>query len=139
VIGAVFGGAAVLLLPVLLTSPMRWVATGPGLAVAAYLAVLTTALAYLLYARGLRTTAVTTATTLGLAEPAVAAVLGLAVLGEHLTATGLAGLGILAISLAITAWPGSRSDAARVAPASAAGTAAAECTGCRNEPARSRW
>jgi hypothetical protein len=31
--------------------------------------VLTTALAYLLYARGLRTTAVTTATTLGLAEP----------------------------------------------------------------------
>ena len=60
-------------------------ATARGLAVATYLAVLTTALAYLLYARGLRTTAVTTATTLGLAEPAVAAVLGLAVLGEHLT------------------------------------------------------
>ena len=52
-------------------------ATGHGLAVATYLAVLTTALAYLPYARGLRTTAVTTATTLGLAEPAVAAVLGL--------------------------------------------------------------
>ena len=42
---------------------MAGVATGPGLAVATYLAVLTTALAYLLYARGLRTTAVTTATT----------------------------------------------------------------------------
>jgi drug/metabolite transporter, DME family len=72
---------------------MSRVATGQGLAVATYLAMLTTALAYLLYARGLRTTAVTTATTLGLAEPAVAAVLGLAVRGEHLTATGLAGLG----------------------------------------------
>jgi DME family drug/metabolite transporter len=71
---------------------MSWVATGRGLAVATYLAVLTTALAYLLYARGLRTTAVTTATTLGLAEPAIAAVLGLAVLSEHLTITGLAGL-----------------------------------------------
>jgi len=105
VVGAIFGGAAVLLIPVLFTSPMGWVATGRGLAVATYLAVLTTALAYLLYARGLRTTAVTTATTLGLAEPAVAAVLGLIVLGEHLTAAGLAGLGILAISLVILAWP----------------------------------
>ena len=108
VVGAIFGGAAVLLLPALFTSPMGWVATGAGLAVATYLAVLTTALAYLLYARGLRTTAVTTATTLGLAEPAVAAVLGLAVLGEHLTTTGFAGLGVLAISLIIAAWPSQR-------------------------------
>jgi DME family drug/metabolite transporter len=112
VVGAVFGGAAVLLLPVLFTSPMSWAGTGRGLAVAAYLAVLTTTLAYLLYARGLRTTAVTTATTLGLAEPAIAAVLGLAVLGEHLTTAGLAGLGVLAISLVIAAWPGGRRPAA---------------------------
>ena len=112
VVGAIFGGAAVLLLPVLFTSPMSWVATGRGLAVATYLAVLTTALAYLLYARGLRTTAVTTATTLGLAEPAIAAVLGLAVLGEHLTTTGLAGLGVLAVSLVIAAWPSQRRPAA---------------------------
>ena len=92
---------------------MSWVATGRGLAVAAYLAVLTTALGYLLYARGLRTTVVTTATTLGLAEPAVAAVLGLAVLGEHLTPTGFAGLGVLAVGLAIAAWPARRPTAAR--------------------------
>jgi DME family drug/metabolite transporter len=92
--------------------PMSWVTTGQGLAVATYLAVLTTvlttALAYLLYARGLRTTAVTTATTLGLAEPAVAAVLGLAVLGQRLTITGLAGLGVLAVGLVIAAWPARR-------------------------------
>jgi DME family drug/metabolite transporter len=114
--------------------------------------VLTTALAYLLYARGLRTTAVTTATTLGLAEPAVAAVLGLALLGEHLTATGTAGLGILATGLVITAWPSRRpaagsgrgegqprGAAAQVAPARAVDGAAAECTGCRSERGRSRW
>jgi drug/metabolite transporter, DME family len=112
VVGAIFGGAAVLLLPVLFTSPMSWMATARGLAVATYLAVLTTALAYLLYARGLRTTAVTTATTLGLAEPAVAAVLGLAVLGEHLTPAGFAGLGVLAIGLVIAAWPARRPPAA---------------------------
>ena len=30
VVGAIFGGAAVLLMPALFTSPMSWVATGPG-------------------------------------------------------------------------------------------------------------
>jgi len=100
-----FGGAAVLLSPLPFISPMGWVATGRGLAVAGYLAVLTTALAYLLYARGLRTTPVTTATTLGLAEPAIAAVLGLTVLGERLSVAGFCGLAVLAIALLTLAWP----------------------------------
>jgi DME family drug/metabolite transporter len=52
VVGAIFGGAAVLLIPALFTSLMSWVATGQGLGVATYLAVLTTALAYLIYAPG---------------------------------------------------------------------------------------
>ena len=105
VVGGMFGGAAVLLSPVLFISPMGWVATGRGLAVGVYLAVLTTTLAYLLYARGLRTTPVTTATTLGLAEPAIAAVLGLTVLGERLSVTGFCGLAVLAIALLTLAWP----------------------------------
>ena len=105
VIGAMFGGAAVLLLPVLFTSPVGWVATGRGLAVTGYLAVLTTAVGYLLYARGLRTTPVTTATTFGLAEPAIAAVLGLTLLGEHLGGAGFAGLAVLAGGLVTMAWP----------------------------------
>jgi drug/metabolite transporter, DME family len=105
VIGAIFGGAAVLLLPVLAVGSVGWLATGRGLAVTGYLAVLTTAAGYLLYARGLRTTPVTTATTLGLAEPAVAAVLGLTILGERLSAAGFAGLAVLAAGLMILAWP----------------------------------
>ena len=110
VMGAMFGGAAVLLVPVLFISPVGWLATGRGLAVAGYLAVLTTALAYLLYARGLRTAPVTTATTYGLAEPAIAAVLGLTVLGEHLDVAGFAGLGVLALGLVALAWPARGND-----------------------------
>jgi drug/metabolite transporter, DME family len=105
VIGGIFGGAAVLLLPVLFVSPVGWVATGRGLAVIAYLGVITTAAGYLLYARGLRTTPVTTATTLGLAEPAIAAVLGLTVLREQLGTAGFAGLAVLAVGLVTLAWP----------------------------------
>jgi DME family drug/metabolite transporter len=119
VIGAIFGGAAVLLLPVLVTGHVGWLATGRGLAVAGYLAVLTTAAGYLLYARGLRTTPVTTATTLGLAEPAIAAVLGLTVLGEQLSAAGFAGLAVLAAGLMTLAWPtgGSKDRGADLPPA----------------------
>ena len=129
VIGAIFGGAAMLLLPVLVTSPVGWLATGRGLAVSGYLAVLTTAAGYLLYARGLRTIPVTTATTLGLAEPAIAAVLGLTVLGEQLTAAGFAGLAVLATGLMALAWPtrGSKdrdiSRSADLPPAPANGSA----------------
>jgi hypothetical protein len=47
-----------------------------------------------------------------LAEPAVAAVFGLAVLSERLTITGLAGLGVLAVGLVIAAWPARRPAAA---------------------------
>ena len=49
---------------------------------------MTTAVAYLLYGRGLRTVPAPVAVTLGLAEPVVAALLALVVLGEQLTASG---------------------------------------------------
>ncbi|KAB2365068.1 EamA family transporter [Actinomadura montaniterrae] len=97
--GALFGAAAALLVPVLAAEPAGWLLTGPGAATALYLGAVTTGLGYVLFARGLRGTPATTATTLTLAEPAVAAVLGTAVLGEHLGATAYAGLGLLAASL----------------------------------------
>jgi DME family drug/metabolite transporter len=103
VVGALFGGAAILLVPVLLTQPIRWLATGSGLLVALYLGVATTGLGYVLYGRGLRTTPVTTATTLGLAEPAVAALLGVVLLHEHLTGLAIAGLALIGLGLVATA------------------------------------
>jgi drug/metabolite transporter, DME family len=103
VVGALFGGAAVLLLPVLLSSEPGTLLTGSGLLVTLYLGAVTTGLGYVLYARGLRTTPVATATTLGLAEPAVAALLGLAVLSEHLGGVALIGLAVLGGSIVLLA------------------------------------
>ncbi|GAA2145882.1 DMT family transporter [Actinomadura napierensis] len=99
VAGALFGGAAVLLLPVLAAGPAGWLLTGSGAATALYLGTVTTGLGYVLFARGLRGTPATTATTLTLAEPAVAAVLGTAVLGEHLGGAACGGLALLGASL----------------------------------------
>lgn len=103
VVGALFGGAAVLLIPVLLSRGPGTLLSGPGLLVTLYLGAVTTGLGYVLYARGLRTTPVAAATTLGLAEPAVAALLGLVVLSEHLGGIALIGLAVLGGSIVLLA------------------------------------
>ena len=100
VMGLLFGGAAVLLAPVLAATSPGWLLTGRGISVTAYLGVITTVVAYLLYGRGLRTVAAPVAVTLGLAEPVVAAFLGLVVLGERLTGPALAGLALVGLALA---------------------------------------
>lgn len=112
VLGALFACAGVLLLPVLLATGPGWLFTGRGAAGAVYLGVVTTGVGYLLYGRGLRTTPVAVATTLTLAEPAVAAVLGLALLHEHLGPVAVGGLAVLAASLVVLTWPSRRSPAA---------------------------
>jgi DME family drug/metabolite transporter len=99
VVAGLFGGAALVLLPVLLAGSPGWLLTGRGIGLTVYLGGLTTAVGYVLYARGLRTTTAATATTLTLTEPAVAALLGLLVLGEHLGGVAVAGLVLLAGSL----------------------------------------
>ncbi len=106
VLGTMFGAAALLVRPVVAASGIRWLMTVRGAAVALHLALVTTFLAYRLFARGLRHTAAQVATTLTLAEPAVAAVLGVAVLGERLPAVSWCGLAALAASLAFLSWPG---------------------------------
>jgi DME family drug/metabolite transporter len=108
VMGVLFGGAAVIMVPVLLWRGTEWLAEPRGLLAAVYLGVGATALSYFLYGRGLRTTPVATAATLALAEPAVAALLGLLVLGERLTLVSIAGLVLLAISLVVVAVPEKR-------------------------------
>jgi DME family drug/metabolite transporter len=113
VMGVMFGGAALIMLPVLALTGPGWLARPGGLVTALYLGCATTALAYLLYGRGLRTTPVATAATLALAEPAVAALLGLVVLREHLAAVSWAGLVLLGVSLLAVALP----EGGRTAPA----------------------
>ncbi|HEY5359461.1 MAG TPA: EamA family transporter [Streptosporangiaceae bacterium] len=101
VMGVLFGGAAIVLAPVLAATSPGWVLSGRGLAVTAYLGLVTTAAAYLLYGRGLRTVTAPVAVTLGLAEPVVAAVLGVLVPGERLTGPALAGLVLVGVAIAI--------------------------------------
>jgi DME family drug/metabolite transporter len=112
VMGALFGGAAVLLAPVLAATSPGWLLGGRGLAVTAYLGLVTTVAAYLLYGYGLRSVAVPTAVTLGLAEPVVAALLGVAVLGERLTAPALAGLALVGLAIVILTASGRRVNTA---------------------------
>jgi DME family drug/metabolite transporter len=74
---------------------------GRSLALLAWLGVAATAAAYLLFVAGLERVSASTAGTLSLAEPLVAAVLGLAVLGERMTAASGAGLVLLLGGLAV--------------------------------------
>ncbi|WHT20755.1 EamA family transporter [Crossiella sp. CA-258035] len=109
VMGLLFAGGGLVLLPMLL---WRWPggldggdpAWLSGLAVVGYLVLVPTVLAYLLFGAGLRVLPAATVATLTLAEPVVAALLGVLVLGEPFTAGGgigallvLAGLGLLAL------------------------------------------
>lgn len=105
VMAAMFGGAGLLLAPVLLGGDPRWLLSWRGALVAAWLALAATAVAYLLYGRGLRTTPPAAAATLSLAEPAVAAGLGLVVLGEDASWATAAGLALIGAGLAAMTVP----------------------------------
>jgi DME family drug/metabolite transporter len=105
VMAAGFGGAAVLLLPVLAVAGPSFLATPGGLGLALYLAAIPTALAYVLFSRGLRTLTSGETATLVLAEPLTAAALGVAALGEQPSATAAAGAVLVLCGLAVLALP----------------------------------
>ncbi|MFF4657403.1 DMT family transporter [Streptomyces sp. NPDC001381] len=108
VMGVLFGAAGLLVLPLFLFVDMRWLATADGAAVTVYLALFTVYLAYRLFGHGLRRTPASVATSLTLAEPAVAAVLGVTVLGERLPSVSWCGLAVLALGLVLLTVPGRR-------------------------------
>ncbi|WP_371659755.1 DMT family transporter [Streptomyces sp. NBC_00280] len=105
VMGVLFGAAGLLVLPLVLCVDTHWLATTRGAAVAVYLALFTVQLAYRLFGYGLRRTPASMATSLTLAEPAVAAVLGVTVLGERLPAASWCGLAVLAVGLVMLTAP----------------------------------
>jgi len=101
VMGAIFGLGGVLLLPVLLLTGAPIVETGHNLAIVAYLALVPMFVGYVLFGRGLSAVSASTATTLSLLEPAVAAVIAVLVLHEALPALGWVGMAILLASLVL--------------------------------------
>lgn len=101
--GAVFGLAGALSVPVLLLAGAGPLSTPAGLVQVAWLGLVTTTLAYVLFGYGLARLGAPTVATLTLAEPLTATVLGLLVLHERLAPTTLAGLAVLAAGLVVLA------------------------------------
>lgn len=101
----IFCLGAVLLLPLLLTTDLHWVIQPDGALVVLHLGLVTTTLAYILFARGLTRSFVATTVTLSLAEPLTAGLLGVVVLGEQLTLLALLGIGLLATGLVLLSIP----------------------------------
>jgi len=97
----VFGGGAVLLLPVLVIGDLGWVGSTAGIGSALWLGLMATTAAYVFYGKGLAVTPVTTVATLVLAEPLTALVLATGVLGEPLTFTSIVGAALVTIGLLI--------------------------------------
>ncbi len=118
--GAVFGGAALASLPILLLSDLAWLVTPEGLAMALWLGLITTTLGYVLFGRGLSTLSAPTVSTLTLAEPLTASLLALLVLNEQLSASGVAGFIVLAAALVVLSAAAVRRPAGRVVSSLAA-------------------
>jgi DME family drug/metabolite transporter len=103
-----FGLAALLLVPVLVLAGGQDLLSGGGIATAVYLGAIPTALAYVLFARGLRRLQAGETATLTLAEPLTAAALGAVVLGERPGTVAAVGAALVLAGLLALAMPGLR-------------------------------
>jgi drug/metabolite transporter, DME family len=115
VMAAVFGTGAVVLLPALALMDNGELVSADGLALAGYLGAVTTTLAYILFAKGLKQIGASETATLTLAEPVTAMALGFLVLGERPGAAAVAGAALVLAGLALLAvraerpqWAGAR-------------------------------
>lgn len=118
-----FGLGAVLLAPVLAIEGLGAMASAGGLALALFLGAVPTALAYVLFARGLRHLPAGEVATLTLAEPVTATALGVLVLGERPGAIAALGVVLVLAGLAVLAAPAGRGRGAAgmTAPAASRG------------------
>ncbi len=103
VMARLFGIGAVLLAPVMIVNGLGEVGSAGGIAVAVYLGAVPTALAYVLFARGLRHLPANEVATLTLAEPVTATALGVVVLAERPGPLALVGVALVLAGLAVLA------------------------------------
>lgn len=103
--GAVFGLGGLLLLPVLLATGAPLADSWSNAAVGIYMALVPMCAGYVLFGRGLAHVAASTATTLSLLEPAVAALLAVLIVGERLPAAGWTGIALVIACLAVLTTP----------------------------------
>ncbi|GAA0452154.1 DMT family transporter [Alkalibacillus silvisoli] len=103
VVAVVFSTAAVFLLPILFIYDLSFAFQLSGAISMLHLGLIATAVAYLLFARGLKGVPASMAVTLALAEPVTAFLLGILLLGEPLTVLSGFGLFLLVVGLVLLA------------------------------------
>ena len=103
--GAIFGAGGALLMPVLFLTGAPLLESWHNFAVGAYMALVPMFLGYVFFGLGLARVMASTATTLSLAEPVVAAMLAVVIVGERLPAAGWLGVGLVIASLAVLTVP----------------------------------
>lgn len=90
-----FSICAVLLLPFSISSGFSWLTEMQNLWTMIFMGVMCTSIAYLLFLSGLQKISSSSAVTLSLAEPLTAAMLGVLLVGEHLSSTSWVGVAML--------------------------------------------
>jgi DME family drug/metabolite transporter len=105
---AIFMVSGVLLLPLLFTRSSLWIFTGRGAAVVLALSVLSSAIPFLLFNKGLMEVGLARAYTLSLSEPITACLLSAFLLGQKLAPIAVAGVAVICAAtllLAVDASP----------------------------------
>lgn len=103
--GAIFGVGGVLLMPVLFVTGAPLLESWNNFSVGLYMALVPMFLGYVFFGLGLARVKASTATTLSLAEPVVAAILAVVIVGERLPLAGWIGVGLVIASLAVLTVP----------------------------------
>ncbi|MFC0268117.1 DMT family transporter [Kushneria aurantia] len=106
--GATFGLGGLLLMPVLLATGAALLASWQNAAVGLYMALVPMLLGYLCFGYGLARVPASTATTLTLFEPVVAALLAILVVGERLPPLGWLGVALVIACLVFLSAPTGR-------------------------------
>lgn len=106
--GAVFGLGGLMLMPVLVLTGGAFLASTQNFLVGAYMALVPMFLGYVAFGYGLARIPATLAITLTLAEPVIAAMLAVAIVGERMAATGWIGVALVIGCLAVVTLPARR-------------------------------
>lgn len=106
--GAAFGLGGILLIPVMVVTGAPIFASAGNLSVSLYMALIPMFIGYLLFGSGLWRVPSSTATTLSLAEPVVAAILAVVIVQETLSGFGWVGMAMIALCIVVLVAPNGR-------------------------------
>ncbi|WP_409367738.1 DMT family transporter [Lysinibacillus sp. 38-6] len=101
-----FSICALLLLPFSISGGFSWLAVTQNFWTMLFMGVMCTSIAYLLFLSGLQKINSSSAVTLSLAEPLTAAMLGVLLVGEHLSATSWCGVAMLLGGIVVLTFAG---------------------------------